>query len=1240
MKKFPLILLTLFLAYVPAPLFADEDLYTQYLPEYMPQAPNAQAIARAIEIPVNFYTGIPNISIPLYDIKVGNISVPITLSYQGGGIRPSQEATSVGLGWNLNAGGAITRTVKCADDFMEYYVSNSQFTVGFFGRSDWPDFSINFDYNYYRKVQHGYDGLTPYWTYHLYVDSEPDLFFYNIPGCSGKFSFKKDMSILNFDEENHVDINFTPQVNYFYVIDAQGTSYWFETKERTEVYSGGDCSNINTTPGGVDITAFGPNDHLTEVSEYTSTWYLTKIVSATNDTVDFEYEDETFMLPIQENCYYLRRVEGAAWNQDGDGPQYSRTKTNVDSKRLTHIRWRGGYVDFEYDMGRQDLIGDSKALTAVKVYNANNLLVSHWKMSYGYFNNNLTGIANNRKHLFKRLRLNTIKDMLSPQDPYQFGYYDEVALPLKNTKNLDYWGYYNGVNQGNNYYCPAAHNIIQSSKSANDHYSKVGILESIKHPTGGTTNLYWECNKTGESIFIENSITSGNHDSYTRGCLHAYRGGSTYDEERKKAVLLTEQSEIYLLLTTHYSGSQPSTTPIGTPFSIVKVNNDGTRTPCHSWSRGCVSDESEHTVTLAPGIYEFKCSATADDMEYYMYFTDSKNKFATRKSHDELIFCYRGTELTGIPDTVSQTVTLNRGEVVFLNYFSETVGNVTVSDLSDTSPFSIHRRKTDGTYEQVTSWTIPGVNMDENMTMHLDAGTYRIQCNAVADNVALGMTLQYGDVQYSPVNMNSLYHDWTSKVLFAYSEGTVSNEFDLEEEESDTITLLKPSRLYFDWFYEDMTGSAVSPSLMNTQPVSVYKRLASGAFEKQFCVPASSFADIDDIGREASGLYLPAGTYVVKCEATDDDIIFCASFAYRSDGIYSNNGANRGGLRIARISGEKDVTYLYEGGKEIIPPCTFYKEKRWYEHEGITSEVTYEVQPSESIRTMSTLKNGNVTGYSRVVQVFADKSRMEYTYHNEEEELVDADFPYSPTLTDWENGLLQTETAFNVEGDTVSHTSNAYMLKLVQPTYMFGFKEVRPRYNVNYFNKVECPLLSHAATTEFRDNGKYTVRRKYLYNDNLLCTEVSTTIGQDVQKVVYKYANDFTDDVSQQMVWGHQIGVPVAQLSMRNGVFYSGSRTVFGEFGQLADNSNTLLLGGSPNLGATYQRICQPRMLLTLNTSTATGSFSSCQFDTIIVYNGYTRFGKVRDLVYKGMPISYVWSYEGLFPVAEFKNAT
>ena len=65
MNKIATFLFLVFGVCVPVTLFADDDPYIQYLPEYMPQSPNSQAMARAIDIPVNYYTGLPNISIPL-----------------------------------------------------------------------------------------------------------------------------------------------------------------------------------------------------------------------------------------------------------------------------------------------------------------------------------------------------------------------------------------------------------------------------------------------------------------------------------------------------------------------------------------------------------------------------------------------------------------------------------------------------------------------------------------------------------------------------------------------------------------------------------------------------------------------------------------------------------------------------------------------------------------------------------------------------------------------------------------------------------------------------------------------------------------------------------------------------------------------------------------------------------------------------------------------------------------------
>lgn len=150
----------------------------------IPQAPDAQALARAIDIPVNAYTGIPQITIPLYEIKVGELTIPISLSYHAGGILANQEATEVGLGWSLSAGGSITRTIKCIDDF------NS--SMGYFSyQQDWDgEFST----------------LMPYfniWTRQFVKDMEPDIFFYSTPTESGKFFFDHSRNAHFVNVENN-----------------------------------------------------------------------------------------------------------------------------------------------------------------------------------------------------------------------------------------------------------------------------------------------------------------------------------------------------------------------------------------------------------------------------------------------------------------------------------------------------------------------------------------------------------------------------------------------------------------------------------------------------------------------------------------------------------------------------------------------------------------------------------------------------------------------------------------------------------------------------------------------------------------------------------------------------------------------------------------------------------------------------------------------------------------------------
>lgn len=91
--------------------------FSQGLPIITPPPPNAAALAQYADTPISNYTGVPNISIPLFNLESGKIKPPITLSYHSSGIKVAQEASFIGLGWTLNAGGLITRQVRGLDDF-------------------------------------------------------------------------------------------------------------------------------------------------------------------------------------------------------------------------------------------------------------------------------------------------------------------------------------------------------------------------------------------------------------------------------------------------------------------------------------------------------------------------------------------------------------------------------------------------------------------------------------------------------------------------------------------------------------------------------------------------------------------------------------------------------------------------------------------------------------------------------------------------------------------------------------------------------------------------------------------------------------------------------------------------------------------------------------------------------------------------------------------------------------------
>ncbi|HEX8060276.1 MAG TPA: hypothetical protein VF473_05035, partial [Cyclobacteriaceae bacterium] len=181
-------------------LFAQPTPDSFELKTLVPSSPEASSLGKFGDIPVGYHTGVPEISIPIYELKEGDVRLPVSLSYHASGIRVAEVASWVGLGWSLNAGGVITRAVQHVPDEgpipgkinlppPPYFPGGGTYHTGYYR----DGFTLPKDY---EKVE-TFDPRTPVpdvATYNAVMDAacgnsdtEPDLFFFNIGGYSGKF---------------------------------------------------------------------------------------------------------------------------------------------------------------------------------------------------------------------------------------------------------------------------------------------------------------------------------------------------------------------------------------------------------------------------------------------------------------------------------------------------------------------------------------------------------------------------------------------------------------------------------------------------------------------------------------------------------------------------------------------------------------------------------------------------------------------------------------------------------------------------------------------------------------------------------------------------------------------------------------------------------------------------------------------------------------------------------------------
>lgn len=427
-------------------------------PKVIPALPEAAALGKYGDIPVSTFTGVPQVSIPVWKYSVGDIAVDVGLNYHAGGIKVDELATNVGLGWTLNAGGMVAQTVMGLPDGIN---------------SVYPADEVNF--NPYASL-----GSTLPDDYYFAMDAinnnrdlERDIYSFNFMGQSGKFYFDKQNKARLVPANPAIRITrINGAQSLFLITDDKGFQYYFTALEQSSY----NYSCITGTMGGREYSGV-----------LQPTAFLEKIVSPNGSTVRFDYESY--------NYTYDQNMEEASYQKtvpcSGGLPldRLCKRVVTVNGLRVKRIYAddNPSQVVFNYSVAkRQDLLYNGQQagnyLEGIDIYN-NTGIVKRWNFTYGYFG---TGTGNT-----SRLKLLTAKEDSKPT--YVFTYDETNPLPERLSFSQDEWGYYNGKSNGS--LIPPA--ISQgkpygADRSADFQYMKSGTLTKLQYPTGGYTMFTYE----------------------------------------------------------------------------------------------------------------------------------------------------------------------------------------------------------------------------------------------------------------------------------------------------------------------------------------------------------------------------------------------------------------------------------------------------------------------------------------------------------------------------------------------------------------------------------------------------------------------------------------------------------------------------------------------------------------------------------------------------------------------------
>ena len=455
-------------------LFSTFTLFSQssdLIPKIIPPSPEAANFAKFTELPINLSTGGFSHKVAIQEIKRGKIATSVSLAYHGSGVKLEEMASWCGLGWALNAGGVIARSVRGRPDdarvsgFLTYSVGKTvQSILNLTGQAR---------LNEYEDITNGC------------VDAEPDLFYVNANGMNFHFSFEWNNGGIKFSTDQKIKIEYSQNalgaITEFRIIDDKGTTYTFNALEVT-----------TETPFPRTPTCYGSQT-------YTSAWYLTQIKDINSENfIYFDYDDYTLKYAFKAHETYKQLIGGSQECGPSVYIQYT-SSVSVSGKRISQIRTDDDAIkivfspstDDRTDNGNITLLGTTnfKKLDKITVKDYNDNEIKSFKMDYTYDTGRLT-----------LSKVHPQNNSVDASPPYEFYYQGALPNLVPNMFDQDHWGYYNGA--FNTTLLPPAgvffdNNSLAANREPSPTNAVLGSLVKIVSPTGGIIQLDLEAHDYG-----------------------------------------------------------------------------------------------------------------------------------------------------------------------------------------------------------------------------------------------------------------------------------------------------------------------------------------------------------------------------------------------------------------------------------------------------------------------------------------------------------------------------------------------------------------------------------------------------------------------------------------------------------------------------------------------------------------------------------------------------------------------